>query len=168
MTFFGCEIFIECVYCLGHLPDDHIPLQIFNKRLIVASPPFCMSSPGILFTPVDLPFFNRLTASTISSLGISASSSCSCLFCNHIGISLSHMGVKLYNTWQYSLHLSATTLPSTSGFPFLLCIINNLACRLSVNFLCIRYASFVLLLLHSCYCLNCPALFYYPCLLCLA
>ena len=73
-------LFRECdnsdwVHGVGHSPVLQILLQISVKTSTMVSPPAWTSSPGILSTPADFPFFSDATAISTSSRKIGCRSS---------------------------------------------------------------------------------------------
>ena len=57
----------DWVHVVGHSPVCHTLLQMVKRALIMASPPACTNSPGMLSTPADFPFLSDFTAASTSS-----------------------------------------------------------------------------------------------------
>ena len=71
----GRVIVSDWVHVVGHSPVYQILLQMLVRMSINASPPFFNNSIGMLSFPAPFPFFNDLTAVSISSRRIEKLSS---------------------------------------------------------------------------------------------
>ena len=64
----GRVMIIDLVHGVGHSAVPQILLQMIMRVKIMASPPFCINSAGMLSSPGDFPPFRHFTVASTSSL----------------------------------------------------------------------------------------------------